>query len=436
MEGKEISVKEIRINLRKERYGMSNLKLKLVRFGLAGAMIASLALTGCGQGADTEDIRQETSEPIPVSSMESEESEEDEQQVSEIIISGKEDFIKIYDDLTASYVLMADIDFGGETIEPIGHFEPRSDDPEDEETPDSSLAFTGTFEGNGHTLSNFTIDAADKNGVGLFGCITGEGSWVKDLKVDTVNVEGGNYTGGIVGFADFGSYLEGIILTGENSVKGKFLVGGIVGASHADIVNCTAAANVALSEDHMQGAGIIVGGQEDGNLENCMAEGNVMAGNGCYSIGGLAGCFHNSEYARNCTAKNIVIETGDDCWLLGGLAGHSGTFEGAPTLIENGTVQDVSIRTGDNSERIGGITGGGFYASAYKEYYPEPSRSDIRSCIVSGFTVSGGKYAGAAVGYSYGTTTVADFEGTMIWNDSESEEQVGADDSVKLEEMK
>lgn len=272
--------------------------------------------------------------------------------------------------------------------------------------------------------------------MGLFGCITGEGSWVKNLKVDTINVKGGNYTGGIAGFADFGSYLEGMELTGENSIEGRFLVGGIAGASHADIVNCTAAANVDLSEDHTQGAGIIVGGQEDGNLENCTAEGSVTAGDGCYSIGGLAGCFHNSEYARNCTAENIVIETGDDCWLLGGLAGHSGTFEGAPTLIEDGTVQDVSIKIGDNSERIGGITGGGFYASAYKEYYSEPSKSDIKSCMVSGFTVSGGKYAGAAVGYSYGTTTVADFEGTMIWNDSESEEQVGADDSVKLEEMK
>ena len=64
-------------------------------------------------------------------------------------------------------------------------------------------------------------------------------------------------------------------------------------------------------------------------------------------------------------------------------------------------VKNVSIQTGDNSERIGGITGGGFYASMYTEYYPEPSKSAIESCTVSEFSVSGGKYAGAAVGYSY-----------------------------------
>lgn len=111
---------------------MDNLKWKLVRLGLAGAMAVSLALTGCGQGPDTEDIRQEASEAVPADGVEPEESEENEQQASEIEISGKEDFIKIYEDLTASYVLMADIDFGGETIELIGHFEPKSDAPEDE----------------------------------------------------------------------------------------------------------------------------------------------------------------------------------------------------------------------------------------------------------------------------------------------------------------
>lgn len=107
-----------------------------------------------------------------------------------------------------------------------------------------------------------------------------------------------------------------------------------------------------------------------------------------------------------------------------------------PTLIENGTVKNVWIETGGNSERIGGIIGGGFYSPAFKEYYPEPAKSDIKSCTVSEFTVSGGKYVGAAVGYSYGTTSVGGFDSTMSWNGSESEEQLGADESIKLEDLK
>ena len=251
---------------------MNRLRSKLVTWGLSGVIALSFALTGCGQGTGPDNSGQEPVGSVADSTVETEvreeSSQENAQQSSEIAISSKEDFGKIYEDLTASYVLTADIDFGGEVIEPIGHFEPKSDAPEDEETPDISLAFTGTFDGNGHTLSNFSIDAADQNGMGLFGCVTGEGSWVKDLKVDTINVKGGNYTGGIVGFADFGSYLEGIELIGENSVEGVFLVGGIAGASHADIINCRAAADVVLTEENMQGAGIIVGGQEDGKYES------------------------------------------------------------------------------------------------------------------------------------------------------------------------
>lgn len=114
---------------------------------------------------------------------------------------------------------------------------------------------------------------------------------------------------------------------------------------------------------------------------------------------------------------------GDNCWLPGGLAGHSGTFENAPTLVENGTVKNVSIETGRNSERIGGITGGGFYSPMFKEYYPEPAKSDIKSCTVSEFTVLEGKYVGTAVGFSYGTTSVDGFDGQMTWDGSESKEQ-------------
>ena len=409
---------------------MKKMKSRLFTLGAAGVLIFSLAVTGCSQESSNSNVKQESSDSDAQPQQEPSDLEGD-----AIEISDKDDFEKIYDDLTASYILTSDIDFEGEALEPGGFFEPKSEDPEDEETPNVSLAFTGTFDGNGYTLSNIEIDAADKNGVGLFGCVTGEGSWVKNLNVDTISVSGGNYTGGIVGFADFGSYLEALSLTGENSVEGKFLVGGIVGASHADIVNCTASADVALVEEDMQGLGIIVGGQEDGNLENCTANGSVTAKDGCYSIGGLAGCFHNSAYAKNCTSENIEIVTGDNCWLIGGLAGHSGMFEDEATLVENSIVKNVSIQTGDHSERIGGITGGGFYASIYREYYPEPSKSEIKSCEASEFTVSGGKYVGAAVGYSYGTTTVEEFDGTMIWNGAENEEPIGADDSVKLEEL-
>lgn len=214
---------------------MKKLKSRLLTLGLVGILALSSALAGCGQNPQDNNPQQDSSEVVG--------STENNQQETAVEIGSRDDFAKIYDDLSASYILTADIDFGGETVNPVGIFEPKSDAEEDAETPNTALAFTGTFDGNGHTLSNIKIDAADKDGVGLFGCMTGEGSWVKNLKVENISVKGGNYTGGVIGFADFGSYVEGITLSGKNMVEGRFLIGGIAGASHADIVDCEAVAD-------------------------------------------------------------------------------------------------------------------------------------------------------------------------------------------------
>ena len=74
----------------------------------------------------------------------------------------------IHNDLTAHYVLTEDIDLSDyENWDPIGAFQPLSDKPEEAEIPHPDFAFTGTFDGNGHTISNLTIDAPVSMGVGL-----------------------------------------------------------------------------------------------------------------------------------------------------------------------------------------------------------------------------------------------------------------------------
>lgn len=53
-------------------------------------------------------------------------------------------------------IINADLDFNGESIEPIF----------------SKTAFTGIFDGNGNTMSNFTINAEDSMSAGLFGSLS------------------------------------------------------------------------------------------------------------------------------------------------------------------------------------------------------------------------------------------------------------------------
>lgn len=332
-------------------------------------------------------------------------------------IANAAQLLMVQEDLSANYILTADIDMSDyESIDPIGHFEPKSDAEEDAETPKEDAAYTGMFDGNGHKISNVTISDQYENGVGLFGCVTGEDAGIKDLTVENIVVDGkGSYVGCVVGYAYYDVDIEQIRLIGENECIGAFLIGGIVGASHADIKDCEATAQITLVGEDAQGAGIIVGGAEDCNIENCTASGSVTAtDSGAYSVGGLAGCFHVSEFAKNCVAKDLVVKVGKDAAMVGGLAGHAGTFEGEPTQIENCRVENVTIEAQESAERIGGIVGGGFYLSAYKEYYPEPAAFEVLNCTLDHVTIlAGEKAVGSVIGYAYNNCIERDNEGTV-----------------------
>ncbi len=115
---------------------MKKIRSKLLTLGLVGVLALSSALAGCGQKSPDSNPQQDSSGVVS--------SAENDQKETAVEIGSRDDFAKMYDDLSASYILTADIDFGGETIKPVGIFEPKSDAPEDEETPNAALAFTCT----------------------------------------------------------------------------------------------------------------------------------------------------------------------------------------------------------------------------------------------------------------------------------------------------
>ena len=55
---------------------------------------------------------------------------------------------------------------------------------------DFSNSFTGVFDGNDHTISNFTWNSATADYVGLFGYIKGPNVEIKDLRLIDPNVQG------------------------------------------------------------------------------------------------------------------------------------------------------------------------------------------------------------------------------------------------------
>jgi hypothetical protein len=347
-------------------------------------------------------------------------------------IATAEQFDEVRNHLDGQFVLTGDIDLASfENWTPMGAFVPVSDAPEDEETPVLELAFTGTFDGGGHTISNITIDAPERAGVGLFGCVAGTGS-ISNLTVENADVLGMMVVGGVVGYGK-GSIVENVRLIGDNNIKGAFLVGGIVGGGFCDIIGCEARANITLLGDNAQAGGVLAGGMETSDIIDCIATGSVTAeGTGCVGIGGLAACAFDSKNVLRCRS-DVTITVGERNILIGGLLGYSGGDSSA-TLISDCTAEAV-INAPDSTERIGGIVGGGFFVQEYREYRPAPGAIRVTNCQTSG-EINGGVIAGAVLGYAYDNSSVTGCTSTMTVNGDAAAPMIGATlEDVALDDL-
>ncbi|UCC23043.1 MAG: hypothetical protein JSW23_02980 [Planctomycetota bacterium] len=186
------------------------------------------------------------------------------------------------------YKVMADIDVGGyiwTSRNIIGRYS---------ESIDNS-PFTGVFDGDGHTISNFTCDSNNVDRIGLFGYVDDAGAEIKDLGLTGPNVSAGTgrYVGGLVGHLAEGSvsgcYIEG------GSVAGDHYVGGLVGeiVEYGSISNCYSTCGVTGSDIV---GGLVGGFQYEGDISSCYSTGTVTGG---WFTGGLVGMGSKDGFIRN-----------------------------------------------------------------------------------------------------------------------------------------
>ena len=179
------------------------------------------------------------------------------------------------------YELMADIDLGGASwSDYIGVH-----DENDVNAP-VLKPFKGVFDGNGHTISNYTVSCRHKVNAGLFGAVGGNGI-IKDLGVEnavfSINEEWVWTTaGGIVGYLTdnakiTGCYAKNIsFTTGITFDKSKMSfshTGGLAGyVNGADIEN-SYALNTSVLESLSDASGGIAGQMSAGStIRNCYTD--------------------------------------------------------------------------------------------------------------------------------------------------------------------
>ncbi|MBQ8940350.1 MAG: hypothetical protein IJ062_00830 [Firmicutes bacterium] len=317
-------------------------------------------------------------------------------------ISTPEQLNEIRNNMSANYVLTADIDMSAyENYEPIGTFVPLGSTGEEAETPTPDYAFTGVFDGAGHTISGLAINKPEGFTVGLFGCVSG--GVIKNVNFTNANVSASMMSGCCIGYLFDGSienvHLSDSVVNGTASSMGTSMIGGIAGAGMDSKMSDCTAENVTLNlADNTTNAGIAAGGFEVCTISNVNAEGTINAGESCMGLGGVAGCNFDGDKIENCTS-DVVIKAGSNAYLIGGITGYAGGFESMSEI--SGCNADVDMTLGENSSRIGGIIGGGFFNEAYTSVFPNPAAFKVDNCTANGsINCPGGKNIGSVAGYT------------------------------------
>ena len=183
--------------------------------------------------------------------------------------------------LDSHFIQTADINLGVEPYNTGAGWEPIGND---------WYQFTGTFDGNGKIISKLTIKSTGSY-VGLFGFA--DGSHIKNVKLEDVNVTGDYQVGGLVGDNKDGeitnSYATGAVTgIGDDEVD-VVDVGGLVGYNEGVITNSYATGAVTgTGGDEVYVGGLV--GYNDGAITNSYATGAVTGiGDDVVGAGGLVG---------------------------------------------------------------------------------------------------------------------------------------------------
>jgi len=220
-------------------------------------------------------------------------------------------------------------------------------------------SFSGTLDGDGHSISNMVIESyyidpgrtGSRLDVGLFFFLN-LNAVVKDLQLLNITIRSDGYRVGALAAINDGKILR-CSVTG--SITGKSFVGGLVGRNTGDIVSCSSFCDVRRKQEGFSGsAGGLVGyNGRLGYISNCYAIGTVT---GEKSPGGLVGS--NDNFISNCYAECTV--TGYE--NVGGLVGENSGY--VSNCYARGTVV--------GEEYVGGLIGNNYY-----------SRSTVYQCYAA-----------------------------------------------------
>lgn len=202
--------------------------------------------------------------------------------------------------------LTHDIDLSGTEWESIG---------------DRNNVYTGTFDGNGHTIRNMAITKENLSfgdDCGMFGRV-GTNATIQDLTLEDVRLD-----------------------VDADDVS----IGALAGSNQGIISNCRVSGNISVTNNKMGFVGGVVGRMESGVIQYCHSSASIQGGNSDYVGGVLGGEFLTKTVIKGCSFSGSV--TGGN--TVGGIAGYCRFFNDMIGCYSVGELSSAVYNTG-------GITG-------------------------------------------------------------------------------
>ena len=281
-------------------------------------------------------------------------------------------------------VLTDDIDLAGYDWLPMGR------------ARGTNTGFRGSFDGQGHTISNLNVNVsgiAKNTEYGLFGLVD-SGAVIKNFSIISGQVNGfDNNTGAVAGYI-WSATIENV--TNYVDVVGATNVGGIVGQLTRSTTISNAINNGNISGTHRVGG--IVGGTEavvaTRSLLGVANTGTVTAYD---CTGGIIGYGYSISISGAYNSYTATVE-GDIGAYTGGIAGY---------LVQNCIVEGA-VNTADVAgvSCVGGLLGGAANGGSLTTSYSEGLISARGSSVTEVGTLVGGASTGMAIADCYfkGTT--------------------------------
>lgn len=218
-----------------------------------------------------------------------------------ITISTAEDLNNLRNDMAASYVLANDIDMTGCSFVPFGIVNNTT-----------AGKFTGTFDGQGHTIKGLKYDVEGKGEVGLFSQT--DNATIKNLIIEGAYFRGNANVGGIVGQMYRTTITDCAVL--NSYIEGRDHVGAIAGEI----------AQTQVGDSY-----------EGGAITNCFSDARIKTRE--FQAGGMLGTIHCGTVEKNLFTGTVEGREGDNANGMVSLIDK----EDAPSLIQYNVVAAAHI---------------------------------------------------------------------------------------------